>query len=875
MCMFTKRSTVAVIAGLLLLCGTIPSPAADPEEAQYNVVVTLYNAGQWQAALKKIESRETLKISDEMQVKYMYARGLALEAGKKTEEAAEAYAALIRKYPDAAESAKSRLAMIFIGYAAKDYGSVISNCAAMKQDNLHASEKQKIALMNAEAYLALKEPQKAMTLYQQSLTLGADRKTVAPKLFNIYQMLQMHKELVELSAAAVPGIADDALSTVRTEALLALGRNAEAETEAGKVKADSPYFARASFSLAQALIKQNKLTAAITPLTTAINDLKDPVPPPSAHLALAECLLADNRPADADKAIDAACKQANGLDEKEKRTLLEQAAIFRIRTAFALHDNKKLVKAVDEARSSLPTDKLADVLYARLFALHQEKDYAGVLRTLKEDMPVFQGKPQEGNAVLIYFTACKQKDRLDEGCALLESFIKRKPDTAEAAKAKLELVNAALTKEDFGEANKQLKQLLAMPDVASHIGQEAFVEANYNAAAVAVKLKDSASAIKALSAIGDLKPGKSMIGKSMLLLGQVYAQADDWANAAQAWNDALTMGEGVDELDLRDRLGRALVAAGKPAEAKAQFETLAKAAGGTDKLSIATREAWARTLYALSDFAGAGAAYQGIYEANNASSLYAYECAVCMERAEKWTDAEKWYLLAEKGRDKLPVDYAQALPMNMSRVRFKTGTGDMGFAYWFEKLAVSASDADFEAAAPAMARIAVSLTPQASSLDNLEALVKQYGPDNARSYAIGAIALQFLAAGDKDRMQKLSTRLVADYAAAEQKLPDDKWSTTVAPAMIHFFKGEAERLADNHGDALIAYETLLAAYPYNEWPDAAVCGAAESYVALGDTATAIAKLSEVAKSDAGKGPSTKWIETAKQRLAELTKTKGE
>ena len=873
MSVFNRTLWTAAVAGALFLNGVSPSRAADPEEAQYNVVVTLYNANQWQAALKKIEEREAQTLTDEMRAKYLYARGLALEAGKKTGDARKVYEALIEKYPQAPETAKSRLSLIFMDYAAKDYRAVVAGCDALKQDTLSAPEKQKIALMNAEACLALEDPRKAMALYQKALALGADRAIVVPKLFNIYQSIPLHKELLELSSTPVPGVAADALGTVRAESFLALGRNAEAEAEANKVQPDSPYFARVRFSLAQALIRQNKLKEAIAPLTAALRDLKDPAPPPSAHLALAECLLEDSRPAEADRSIDEACRRAGALDEKERKTLLEQAAVFRIRTALALHDNRRLVKAVDEARASLPADKLADVLYARLFALHQEKDYAGIVQTLKDDRPVFQGKPQEGNAALIYFTACKQTGKIEEGCALLETFIQRNPGAAEAAKAKLELVNAALTAEDFPRARDQFAQLFAMTNAAAQLGPDAVVEAKYNAAAVAVRLNDPAAAVNTLSSLRALKPGKAMLGKAMFLLGQIYAQTNDWANAAKAWTEALSQGEGVNEWDLRERLGRALVAAGKPADAKVQFEALAKAAGGAGKLNAETREAWARALYGLSDFAGAGAVYQDLYGAAS-SPLHAYECAVCMERAGKWNDAEKWYLLADQERGKLPPDYARALPQNLSRVRFKTGTGDKGFAYWFDKLAASAPDADFEAAAPALVKIVGGLPAESATLDKLEALVKQYGPDSARSYGVGAIAVQLSASGDQDRLKRLSAQLAADYASAEKKLPAKTWSTTVAPAMIYFFKGESERLAGNYADALVAYETVLAAYPCNEWPDAAGCGAAECYAALGDAATASNKWNEVVKS-AGTSPgSAKWRDLAAQRLKTLSKENG-
>lgn len=864
-----------ITATLSVLYGGTPCLAADPEEAQYNVVVTLFNAGQWQAALKKIDERETKPLTDDMRAKYLYARGLALEAGKKNEDARKAYESLIQKYPLAPESARSRQALIFMDYANNDYRSVVSNCLTLKQDSFSPAERQKLAMMNAEACLALHDQQKALALYQQALTLGADRNVIVPKLFAIYQTLQMHKELIDLSAQPVPGVATDAVQMVRAESLLALGRNAEAEAEARKVQPASPFYPRAGFALAQSLIKQNKLKDAIAPLTTAIRDLKDPAPPPSAHLALAECLLADNRPADAEPALEAAAKQAAKLDAPEKKTLQEQVALVRIRIASALHDNRKIIQAVAHARTTLPADKLADALYARLFALHQEKDYAGILQACKEDLPVFQDKPVEGNALLIYFTACKQNNQLDEGIALLESFIRRKPNTAEAAKAKLELVNIALTTTDHARTQEQLRQLLAMPNLASHIGQDALVEAHYNAAAIALKLNDPTAAIGSLNNIRNQKPGKAMLGKSLLLLGQIHAQTNDWSNAAKAWNEALAQGDNSNEQDLRARLGRALMAAGKPAEAKAQFETLARTAGGTNRLDTETRETWARALYALSDYAGASAIYQDLYNTAGSTPVHAYESAVCLERAEKWTDAEKWYALAEQGLDKLPPDYARVIPQNLSRVRFKTGTGDQGFSYWIAKLSATNTDNEIEAALPVLARIAAGPTPPPAALDNLETLAKTYPTDNPRRYGVGAVALQLAATGDKDRMKKLATQLADDYAAAEKNLPAKKWSTTVAPAMIHFLKGEAERLTGNQADALIAYETVLAAYPFNEWPDAAACGAAECYATLGDTPTAIARLEEVAKSKATTGPSAKWIENAKKRLTELKQTKGD
>ena len=45
--------------------------------------------------------------------------------------------------------------------------------------------------------------------------------------------------------------------------------------------------------------------------------------------------------------------------------------------------------------------------------------------------------------------------------------------------------------------------------------------------------------------------------------------------------------------------------------------------GGPEKLSPATREAWARALYGLSDFAGAAEAYQALYTSTGAAPAHA------------------------------------------------------------------------------------------------------------------------------------------------------------------------------------------------------------------------------------------------------------
>jgi hypothetical protein len=89
--------------------------------------------------------------------------------------------------------------------------------------------------------------------------------------------------------------------------------------------------------------------------------------------------------------------------------------------------------------------------------------------------------------------------------------------------------------------------------------------------------------------------------------------------------------------------------------------------------------------------------------------------------------------------------------------------------------------------------------------------------------------------------------------------------------MIYYLKAETARRTGRVSDALAAYETVLAAYPYNEWPDAAACGAAECYVMLSDTNTAVAKFGEVAAQPTNTPASARWVQQARKRMNDLTK----
>ena len=87
----------AALLAVLILAPGRAALAADVEEAHYNAVVSLYNAGQWQAALAKIAEREKQDMPDAQRAKYIYARGLALEKGGRAASYREEDGARIMK----------------------------------------------------------------------------------------------------------------------------------------------------------------------------------------------------------------------------------------------------------------------------------------------------------------------------------------------------------------------------------------------------------------------------------------------------------------------------------------------------------------------------------------------------------------------------------------------------------------------------------------------------------------------------------------------------------------------------------------------------------------------------------------------------------
>lgn len=848
------------------------SRAAEPEEAHYNAAVALYNAGQWDAALKKIKERENQPMSEALQARYAYAQGLALEKSGRTNEAESVYQSLLKKHPALPEAGPARVALIYIHYAKRDFDAVTNFFPAVDLGALNPAEKTALALMQAESLAVRNNPPAALQAFDQALKLGADRNLIAGRLFQLSYQVQNHKELLALSAAGVPDLAPDMVAAIRSESMLATGLIKEAQQEAAKVPKASAYYPRACFVQAQALIKEGNLKAAVDPLRGAIQGLKDPPAPAAAYLSLAECLMEAGHSNDAASALADAERLGRAGPEDERKPFLAQVALAKIRYASATRDVRKLESALAAVRADLPPEKLPELLYLRLYALKEIGDWQSILAAMPQDLPVFKGRQEEGPAVLIYGAALKARGQAAEAARLYEEYVARCPDSADSFPARLWLADEALARDDFALAGRWLDQLIAKPDAGNRLGAATYAEAVYNRAVVALKTNNVDASIRLLEQLVQSGPPAELSGKALGLLGHAYGLATNFQQAAAAWQKALAIGQGFPEPELRERLGKALFNAGDFGGAAAQFAALEKSAGATNGLTPESRATWARALYNLGSYSNAAVLYAALHEEFRDRPVYAYESAAGWERAAAWAAAERCYLLADKDRAKLPPDYAAALAANLARVRRQGGLGDGGMSFQLTQLAPAVAEPAFQAALAALLSPAPNIKPPDNALAALEAVLEKYPPVTARRYAVGAALIKMLAErGRPGDVRQWCGRLLAEFSAHEKELTGQGFAGTVAPAMLYFYKGEAERLAGNGPEALVAYETVLAAYPYNEWPDAAACGIAECYAALGDKQTALGKFADVIKSSGQSLASAGWVALAKRRTEELMK----
>ncbi len=868
-CVPGRAALVALGLAALAVFPPAAPAAADPEEAHYNTVVNLYNAGQWQAALAKIDEREKQTLSDTMRARYLFARGLALEKGGQPAEARAVYQRLLKDHPDASESARALLAMVYIAHAARDAKAVIEDSGRLDQAKLAAADRRNVALMRAEAFYALKNDAEARTAFEQALALGADRGPIEAKLFELNYRAGRFEELVATAATNLAGIAPDRAALIRAESMLGLNKPADAVAEADKIAAGKPEYPRACLIKAQALIKLGRLKDALEPLQTAVSELRDPPAPPTARLALVECLMENNRAAEAQKAMAAAEKTGASLPAEERQAFSAQCALIKLRLVDKAGSARDIVRAVNDVQANLPPAVLAEALYMRAHALFREQDWRELAKVFAADYPRLQGTPREGPATLIFAEALGRQKQAAVRKELLEGYLERQPKTEDAQRARLALANGALETGDDQAARNRFKELLAAAEAQKVLGADAWRDIARNAVALALKAGDTADVIAIAK---PLAAGSAPDSRLLVMLGQAYAVNKQWAEAVAVWKQVLPSLSGPEAADIRERLAQSMFAARDFKGAREQLQELATNKVDAAVLSRELRELWARASFNLNDYPDAAARYQSLADAFRDTPAYAYESAVAYERAGKWAEAAGGYAAAAKAVEKLPPDYAAVVEDNLARARLEAGIEDRGAAIWLTRLAPAVSNAQFDLAAVMLGRALTESKPDAIKSSPLRQAMQAYPADEHRHYTCGALWLQALAARGDSSLAEEAARLADDYSANEKKLPAGSSGATIAPAMIYYYRGEAARRARQPAKALSDFETVLAAYPYNEWPDAAAYGAAMCFAELDDLKTARARLTELVNSSAAKSAaSAAWREKARERLTTLPK----
>lgn len=778
------RFSLVWISCALLAAGSGATVRADTEDAQYNVVVSLSNAGQWDAALAKIAEREKVPgLPDSAKARYLHARGLICERAGRTGDAASAYRALLAAHAGAPEAAKARLALLYLDYAAGRPEAVIEAYPGIATASLDPADQRNVALMYAESLWSRGDSAKAVPAYETALRLGADAAAIRPRLFSVYLKDARHRELLALSSGGVPGVETGLVLLARAEAFLSGGSHREAEAEAARIAAADPLHARASYARARALIGLGRPADAVAPLSAAIAGMRDPAAPPAAYVALAECLAGTTNAAAAAVAVREARKRADSLTADERERTLARLALLEVSLATASGDSKRIIEAVRAAREQVPPDQRTAVLYARLYALDQQHDWKGIVETLTSDYPEIQKGPEDGPATLIYYRSLKEAGRAGEGQALLAGLIARKPKVAEATHARMELAAAAMERQAYREAIPLLGAVLADSAARQALGPKSYAGAAYNRGLAALKAGDTNTAVESFGILLREKPDAALRVPAQRILGRICADRGDYRGAAAAWRDALAGAPTDEEAGLRELLGQALTAAGDAAGADAEFTKAAALKGGPGRLSPDASGAWARALYQAGRFTNAAARYADLYQAGK-DPARAYEAAAAFDRANRLPEAAEWYARAAGDRGLLPAAYATNVEACLASARARAGAGDLGAAYWLKRLGPEEPDTAFDPAVKALLAVAGTNRLDRTALDSLEAAMGRYAPDRPRRYALGAVLLAALsAAGEAERGAKLAGGLAADFAGNESKVPPSTFGGSIAPAV--------------------------------------------------------------------------------------------
>jgi len=853
----------------VLFAGLVSSPlwAADIEQAQYNAAVALYNAGQWQAAVTKIDERLKSNTSDAWQSKYLFAKGLCYEKADHSSEAGSVYRDLINRLPSSPETPAARLALLYLDYAAGDWVLVRKSLAAVDRRSLAGDDRRNVAVIAGEAAYQAGDLTNAWTAFSEALTAGAERGVLSSKMFDCAVRMGRPADILAWSSQPITGVSSDKLAMVRADACVALGRLADAHQTVSGIQAGDVFFPRAEFIRAQYLIQAGQLFNALSHLETAVRDLRDPPLPASVWLALAECRMAAGQADKALQAVEEADRRAGSGSPAEQAILKKQLTATRLRMIGQSGDSRKIIKAVTESRQALPPDQASGILYLRLYSLEQESKFDEILDTFVSDYPILKAGSDDGPATWIYFKVLKTRGKTEEGLKLLEEFIKRKPAAPEALPARIELARAALDRKDWVQTRELITGILASGSL-KNLDSNQIKDLRFNLAVAAYNLGEDDEVLRVMQSWDSNASNDPQKVQLQMLAGQAAFRKKDYAQAVKVWQAALASGLAPQTGRLNEQIAMAALARKDSVTALSHFE---KAVANGAVLTREAEEGWARSLYEVGRFSEAGERLSHLAGRFKEAPDYSFEAAVAFDKAGRFKEAESCYQEAGRQKDKLTPLYSNQVDRALAQLRLTQKLGDRGLDYWMTGLVPGSTEVFFNGALQSLMVLQMDERLQGKIRTLLTKVQETYSPSQTRYYVIGANRL--LNPGSLADRDRLAGELAERFIQNEKGLDAQSPGAILAPAIIFFHRGEAARRRQDFTSALSDYETVLSVYPCNEWPDAAAYGAAECFAGLGDQSNALTRLEELA----GQGTNTvsaPWVLKARQRLDELKPKKG-
>jgi len=151
--------------------------------------VNLYNAGQWQAAISKIEEREKLTLPDPMRSKYLYAKGLAYEKGSNRPKPSRRMTSFWPSIPKQSKPTR-RTGSLYLRTPVKARRIIAVTKKLDKAKLLRGQEKP--GLIYAESLYAKKDDKRGVGRLLAAGAVGADPAGFAAKLFELRVRQGLH-----------------------------------------------------------------------------------------------------------------------------------------------------------------------------------------------------------------------------------------------------------------------------------------------------------------------------------------------------------------------------------------------------------------------------------------------------------------------------------------------------------------------------------------------------------------------------------------------------------------------------------------------------------------------------------------------------------